>query len=237
MKKPALTCLAILFSCSLQLANAQTGVNAVSTANLGSDASSSSQIDGISFTPDGILRNTESGGTKSIKNIPVAVVTKEAAKPEIESHSLIEKLSSLQYKYAMMMNVDVESLKNLTLLGFIDDWFGTRYRYGGETKRGIDCSALTGALLLAVYGFNMPRTAREQYEATEHISKDELQEGDLVFFNTRGGVSHVGVYLENDYFVQASSHGVTISNLDDHYYSKRFICGGRVVQDKLADSN
>lgn len=237
MKKPALTCLAILFSCSLQFANAQTGVNAVSTANLGSDASSSSQIDGISFTPDGILRNTESGGTKSIKNIPAAVVTKEAAKPEIVSHSLIEKLSSLQYKYAMMMDVDVESLKNLTLLGFIDDWFGTRYRYGGETKRGIDCSALTGALLLAVYGFNMPRTAREQYEATEHISKDELKEGDLVFFNTRGGVSHVGVYLDNDYFVQASSHGVTISNLDDHYYSKRFICGGRVVQDKLADSN
>ena len=237
MKKPALTCLAILFSCSLQFANAQTGVNAVSTANLGSDASSSSQIDGISFTPDGILRNTESGGTKSIKNIPAAVVTKEAAKPEIESHSLIEKLSSLQYKYAMMMDVDVESLKNLTLLGFIDDWFGTRYRYGGETKRGIDCSALTGALLLAVYGFNMPRTAREQYEATEHISKDELKEGDLVFFNTRGGVSHVGVYLDNDYFVQASSHGVTISNLEDHYYSKRFICGGRVVQDKLADNN
>ena len=237
MKKPALTCLAILFSCSLQFANAQTGVNAVSTANLGSDASSSSQIDGISFTPDGILRNTESGGTKSIKNIPAAVVTKEAAKPEIESHSLIEKLSSLQYKYAMMMDVDVESLKNLTLLGFIDDWFGTRYRYGGETKRGIDCSALTGALLLAVYGFNMPRTAREQYEATEHISKNELKEGDLVFFNTRGGVSHVGVYLDNDYFVQASSHGVTISNLDDHYYSKRFICGGRVVQDKLADCN
>jgi len=98
MKKPALICLAILFSCSLQFANAQTGVNAVSAANLGSDASSSSQIDGISFTPDGILRNTESGGTKSIKNIPAAVVTKEAAKPEIESHSLIEKLSSLQYK-------------------------------------------------------------------------------------------------------------------------------------------
>lgn len=237
MKKPALTCLAILFSCSLQFANAQTGVNAVSAANLGGDASSSTQIDGISFTPDGILRNTESGGTKSIRNIPAAVVTKEAAKSEIESHSLIEKLSSLQYKYAMMMDVDVESLKNLTLLGFIDDWFGTRYRYGGETKRGIDCSALTGALLLAVYGFNMPRTAREQYEATEHISKDELKEGDLVFFNTRGGVSHVGVYLDNDYFVQASSHGVTISNLDDHYYSKRFICGGRVVQDKLADSN
>lgn len=135
------------------------------------------------------------------------------------------------------MDVDVESLKNVSLLSFIDDWFGTRYRYGGTSKRGIDCSALTGALLLAVYGFNMPRTAREQYDATEHISKNDLKEGDLVFFNTHGGVSHVGVYLENDYFVQASSHGVKISNLDDHYYAKRFICGGRVTQDKMSDIN
>ena len=235
--KPALTCMAVIFACSVQLANAQTSINSVSTANLGSDKSASSQIDGISFTPDGILRTTESGGSKSIKNIPATIVTKEVAKSEVESMPFIEKLSSLQYKYAMMMNVDVESLKNISLLGFIDDWFGTRYRLGGTTKRGIDCSALTGALLLAVYGFNMPRTAREQYEATEHIDKDELKEGDLVFFNTSGGVSHVGIYLENDYFVQASSHGVKISSLDDHYYAKRFICGGRVTQDKLPDIN
>jgi lipoprotein Spr len=119
---------------------------------------------------------------------------------------------------------------SLSLLGFIDDWFGTRYRYGGNSKKGIDCSALTGALLLAVYGFKMPRTAKEQYDATEHIQRDDLQEGDLVFFNTRGGVSHVGVYLDNDCFVHASVHGVKISSLDDSYYSKRFICGGRVTE-------
>lgn len=237
MNKPALTCMAILFACTVQLANAQTGVNSISVTNMGNDMSASSQVDGISFTPDGILRTTESGGSKSIKNIPATIVTKEVAIPEVESKSVIEQFSSLQYKYAMMMNVDVESLKNVSLLDFIDDWFGTKYRYGGTTKRGIDCSALTGALLLAVYGFNMPRTAREQYEATDHIGKDELQEGDLVFFNTRGGVSHVGVYLENDYFVQASSHGVRISSLDDHYYAKRFICGGRITQDKLCDIN
>ncbi len=240
MNKPALTCIAIIFACSVQLANAQTSVNTISvTNNDNGENALYSPVDGISFTPDGILRATESGGTKSIKNLPAPVVTKEkaSAAPVAEEHSVIENLSPLQYKYAMMMNVDVESLKNLSLLGFIDEWFGTRYRYGGTTKRGIDCSALTGALLLAVYGFNMPRTAREQYDETEHVSKDDLKEGDLVFFNTRGGVSHVGVYLENDYFVQASVHGVTISSLDDHYYAKRFICGGRVTQDKMSDIN
>ncbi len=234
MNKPAVTCLAIIFACTVQFANAQTSVNKISITN--SESNSPSLIDGISFTPEGILRTTESGGTKSIKNIEAPVVTKVNAVAEV-AHSLIENLSTLQFKYAMMMNVDVESLKNISLLGFIDNWFGTRYKLGGTTKRGIDCSALTGALLLAVYGFNLPRTARQQYDATDHIDKDQLQEGDLVFFNTHGGVSHVGIYLENDYFLHASTHGVTISSLDDHYYAKRFICGGRVEDNKMADTN
>lgn len=238
MNKPAMTCMAIIFACSLQFATAQTSVNNISITNIDDGATGlSSPVDGISFTPDGILRTTESGGTKSIKNLPAPVVTKEIKAPVTEVHTAIETLTSLQYKYAMMMDVDVESLKNISLLAFIDDWFGTRYRYGGTSKRGIDCSALTGALLMAVYGFNMPRTARQQYDASEHIAKSELKEGDLVFFNTRGGVSHVGVYLENNYFVQASSHGVTISSLDDHYYAKRFICGGRIIQDRMSDIN
>jgi hypothetical protein len=234
MIKPAVTCLALIFACSVQFANAQASVNKISITN--TESSSSPLIDGISFTPEGILRTTESGGSKSIKNIEAPVVTKVNPVAEV-THSVIESLSALQFKYAMMMNVDVESLKNISLLGFIDDWFGTRYHLGGTTKRGIDCSALTGALLLAVYGFNLPRTARQQYDATEHIDKDELKEGDLVFFNTHGGVSHVGVYLENDYFLHASTHGVTISSLDDHYYAKRFICGGRVEDNKMVDTN
>jgi lipoprotein Spr len=209
-------------------AAAQTSVNKINSVGNGENTTPVF-IDGISFTPDGILRTTESGGTKSIKTVPVPVVTSKKAEV-VETTSPIENMTSIQYKYAMMMDVDIESLCNLSLFGFIDDWFGTRYRLGGTTKKGIDCSALTGALLLAVYGFSVPRTARQQYNATDHIEKEDLKEGDLVFFNTRGGVSHVGVYLENDYFLHASTHGVTISSLDDSYYSKRFICGGRVTE-------
>ena len=229
MNKLALTSLSLLLFCNVQFANAQSSTNNISVTNNGESASPT-YIDGISFTPDGILKNTESGGTKSVKIVSAPVFTKAVAVSKKEViPAAIESLSELQYKYAMMMDVDVESLKNVSLLGFIDEWFGTRYRLGGSSKKGIDCSALTGALLLAVYGFNMPRTAREQYAATEHIDRDELQEGDLVFFNTHGGVSHVGVYLDNNYFFQASTHGVKISSLNSHYYSRRFICGGRVT--------
>ncbi len=221
---------------TVQITSAQTSINNIQVTSA-NEYSSPDFIDGISFTPEGVLQTTESGGSKSIKVEKAPVVVKSNVKAvSDESGSLIEKFTSLQFKYAMMLDVEVESLKNLSLFGFIDDWFGTRYCMGGNTKKGIDCSGLTSSLLLTVYGFVVPRTARMQYKISEHIKKNDLEEGDLVFFHTHGRgrvVTHVGLYLDNNYFVHAStSQGVTISSLDDTYYAKRFICGGRVAQDQ-----
>ncbi len=143
----------------------------------------------------------------------------------------IETISGIQFKYAIMLDVEVETLSDPRLLRFIEEWYGTRYRMGGTTKKGVDCSAFSGTLLSSIYSFSLPRTAREQYKICERVKKDELLAGDLVFFNTRGGVSHVGVYLANNRFVHSSSsNGVVISNLDDNYYAKKFIGGGRINQ-------
>ena len=224
MNKLILAFATLLLISYAEQSHAQTSVNKI--AAIAAPEQSLDFIDGIAFTPDGILKSVETVGAARVNTTTSPAIVKSD-----NSSSSIENLSSLQFKYAMMMDVDVESLTNLSLLAFIEDWFGTRYRYGGETKRGIDCSALTGTLLLAVYGFAVPRTAREQYEYSEHIKKEELKEGDLVFFNTTGGVSHVGLYLENNYFVHASSsQGVTISNLDEPYFAKRYIGAGRIQE-------
>lgn len=139
--------------------------------------------------------------------------------------------SSLVSKYAAILRTEAQAITNTSLYALIDDWFGTRYRYGGTTKKGIDCSSLTGRLMKEVYNIVLPRTAREQYAVCNKISSESLEEGDLVFFNTRGGVSHVGFFLNNGYFVHASSsNGVTISHMDDSYYKSRFIGAGRINQ-------
>jgi lipoprotein Spr len=125
--------------------------------------------------------------------------------------------------------MEVEQIQNLHLFKVIDEWLGTRYRLGGSNKDGIDCSAFMQVLFSALYGVNLPRTAKEQYHLSHRISRTELKEGDLVFFNTKRGVSHVGMYLQNNKFVHASSSGVTISDLYDEYWMRKFIGVGRIA--------
>ena len=136
----------------------------------------------------------------------------------------------LQLKYAALLGTNTIEIQHLNLFEFIDDWYGTRYRMGGTTKKGIDCSALVQFLFSEIYDITVPRTSKEQYKQTHRISLTELQEGDLLFFHTRGrGVSHVGVYLQNNKFFHASSSGgVMISDMYESYFVKRFIAAGRV---------
>jgi lipoprotein Spr len=149
------------------------------------------------------------------------------------SASAIENYTALQFKYAILENASVEELDNPKLLSFMDYWYGTPYHYGGNSHDGIDCSAFSFILLSSVYGVSsLPRTSKEQYETSHHIRRDELQEGDLVFFHTLGKrrtVTHVGVYLRNNKFVHASVSGVMISDLSDGYYDKHYIGAGRIL--------
>lgn len=112
----------------------------------------------------------------------------------------------------------------------IDEWLGTPYKYGGTTKKGVDCSGLVNAVYLAVYDVKLPRTSKDIYAFCKHIKMEDLQEGDLIFFNYNGkGISHVGIYLDNGKYVHASSQkGVMISDIHSAYVKKYIVGAGRV---------
>jgi cell wall-associated NlpC family hydrolase len=153
--------------------------------------------------------------------------------------SYVENASPVQFKYAILMNTEVEALPNKLLLDAVDQWYGVRYRIGGTDKSGIDCSAFALAVYAAAYGITLPRVSREQYRNSRKISATELKEGDLVFFNTRGrGVSHVGIYLGNNHFAHSSvSKGVTVSSLFEPYYLQRFVGAGRIDEKEIIAGN
>jgi lipoprotein Spr len=139
-----------------------------------------------------------------------------------------------QVKYAGILCTEPKALTNLSLYNFIDDWYGTDYRMGGNDKDGIDCSAFVQRLYLEVFGFSMVRTALEQFNNCTMVwDTDKLKEGDLVFFRIHSKrVTHVGVYLMNNFFVHASaSQGVVISSLNDAYWSKYFAGAGQILED------
>lgn len=102
-------------------------------------------------------------------------------------------------------------------------WRGVRYRLGGSSKRGIDCSAFVQVTFKAKLGVNLPRTTSLQSRLGKEIGKNELQAGDLVFFRTGSNSRHVGIYLEENKFLHASqSRGVTISKLDNTYWRANY---------------
>ncbi|WP_199141893.1 C40 family peptidase [Pedobacter sp. ASV12] len=119
-------------------------------------------------------------------------------------------------------------LKSRELYRFIADWTGVKYRLGGLDKNGIDCSGFALLLEKNIYGLTLPRRSRDQAEAVRKKSIGNLEEGDLVFFSFGGNeVDHVGVYLNNDFFVHASTtRGVVVDDLNLPVYQNAIVKTG-----------
>ena len=141
----------------------------------------------------------------------------------------IEYISPTYFRYAILLDIEVEQLSNKKLVEYIHQWWAVPYRIGGSTMSGIDCSNFVRGLTNYAYGLHLPRTSREQAAYCREIEREELKEGDLVFFNTGRGISHVGLYMANNKFVHAStSMGVVISSLDEPYWKRRYVKSGRL---------
>jgi probable lipoprotein NlpC len=148
-----------------------------------------------------------------------------------EPGEIVKPQPSIAEKYSEIMGVDKNAIQNGRLYAFIDQWMGTPYKFGGQDKDGVDCSALTQLLEQQVYGINIPRSTGQQINIIKRKYEEELIEGDLVFFDYDGKkFSHVGVYLQNGYYVHAStSKGVMIAQLHDPYTYKYFSRCGSVL--------
>lgn len=108
-------------------------------------------------------------------------------------------------------------------------FIGVPYRWGGTNPNGYDCSGFVQEVF-RLAGHSVPRLADAQYEKLEKVRKDALVPGDLVFFNTDGsGISHVGIFSGNGYFLHASSsRGVVEDPLDSSYFAARYVGAARL---------
>lgn len=110
---------------------------------------------------------------------------------------------------------------------------GIPYRWGGENVvDGMDCSGFVRAVY-NLCGLSIPRTSRDQFKAGNPVTRDDLQDGDLVFFGSSADtINHVGIYVGSGRFVHAPRRGeeIKVSAVDDNYFEKRFIGARRYFQ-------
>ncbi|MBM3163100.1 MAG: NlpC/P60 family protein [Chlorobi bacterium] len=127
------------------------------------------------------------------------------------------------------------SMKNF--FSDVKQFFGIRYRFGGQSTEGFDCSGFVRFMYDRVFSTKLPRTSIEMASIGQKVERSELKPGDLVFFQTRGNrISHVGIFVGNDTFVHSSvSKGITEDRLQQKYYDTRFAGAVRVLDNIIPD--
>jgi len=147
----------------------------------------------------------------------------------------IEKERSNEVYVALGLNK--EHKDNFELYKEAVSWLHVPHVDGGRSRSGTDCSFLVYSIYKTIYSKTLERNSADMlHNNCKRISKCRLKEGDLVFFNTGGKskshINHVGIYLKDHRFLHTStSRGVMVSDLEEDYYKKTWICGGRVNHD------
>ena len=151
---------------------------------------------------------------------------------------IIDKMTELRKKHERIAKSGTASEKRTAaaekkLLVSYSKWKDTKYAWGGDSKKGIDCSALTRRIYREVYGHELPRVSTQQAQTGKKVSSKNLKAGDIVFFKPEGRTNHTAVYVGNSLFINASSSkGVVMSSLKSPYWGKYFKYGVRVDKHK-----
>ncbi|MGH4125922.1 MAG: C40 family peptidase [Clostridium sp.] len=117
------------------------------------------------------------------------------------------------------------------LISYAYNFIGKPYVWGATGPRSFDCSGFTKYVYNA-FGVDLPHYTGSQIGEGSSVSRGNLKQGDLIFFNTDGPVSHVGIYVGDGEFIHASSGSrkVTVSNLDKSYYASRYAGARRILK-------
>jgi hypothetical protein len=138
----------------------------------------------------------------------------------IRQHSRMDTINSIPTSYERMIMQ-------------IINYLGTPYKFGGNSRKGVDCSAFTQTIMLEVFNLEIPRSTLGQVKIGREVLRDELEFGDLIFFNTRRRQipGHVGIYLWDQYFAHSSTkHGVILSSMESGYYDRKFYSARRIEE-------
>lgn len=176
---------------------------------------------------------------KSKVNLPIVKIETTNKDWKLEPFSLLTESQISKQDFKNLINLSNKfgfklDANYLSLFEEINDWLGTKYKYSGQSRNGIDCSGFTNMLYKKVYNKTIDRSSSTQaLQLSKVIAKDKLKPGDLVFFATnrrsKKRITHVGIYLGSGYFAHASTHrGVTINELNEDYYLNRYITGGEI---------
>lgn len=127
------------------------------------------------------------------------------------------------------LGIVVDEHSHIKLLEVVVGWLGVPYRDNACTKEGTDCSGFVQAVYKEAYGKTISRNTQGMLKEVRKVDKEQLQQGDLVFFSIQSKkVSHVGIYLRDQKFVHASTKkGVMVNDLNEPYYANTFTTGGR----------
>ena len=148
--------------------------------------------------------------------------------PFRRSNAVLESIQIIQ-----KIEFNNQNRKNRPLLQRIHYYLGTPYRYGGNSRRGMDCSGFVTTVYREIYKIKLARSSEKIYSQCQKIGNENLAVGDLVFFSDRykQKIGHVGIFVGDDYFAHTSvNNGVIISRIGEEYYRTRYQGGGRVIK-------
>ncbi len=163
---------------------------------------------------------------KPLRNLDIY----DAKEYEQSLSELMENDPDRPADFTKSVKLDVDGVSELKKTAY--SFIGTRYRFGGTTRKGLDCSSFVQHVFREL-DVDLPRTAREQFHVGDAVAPGDLQKGDLLFFQTYARFpSHVGIYLGNNKMIHASSRDrrVVISSVDTPYYRARFLGAKRISE-------